>query len=55
MHPVVIRALNASGALPSGQFRIVVEYVVAAAVTMLLAIALHRALPRVSSVAFGGR
>ena len=55
MHPVVIRAMNASGVLPSGPFLIVVEYVAAVAVTVLLAVALHRALPRVSSVAFGGR
>ena len=55
MHPIVIRALNASGALPAEPFGIVVEYAVAAAVSLLLAVLLHRALPRVSSFVFGGR
>ena len=55
MHPVVIRAMNVSGCLPSGAFCIVAEYVLAVAVSLLLAVVLHRALPRVSSVVFGGR
>ena len=55
MHPVVIRAMNVSGCLPSGAFCIVAEYVLAVAVSLLLAIVMHRALPRVSSVVFGGR
>ena len=55
MHPIVIRAINVSGALPSGPFSIVVEGFAAAAISLLLAVALHKAAPRIASYAFGGR
>jgi len=55
VHPIVIRALNASGCLPSTSWRFVVELAIAAPVAFLIAIGLHKVLPRVAAFAFGGR
>lgn len=55
VHPIVLRVLNAADVLPVTPWRFVPELLVAAPVAFLVTFALHKVLPRVASVVFGGR
>ena len=55
MHPILVRALNASGILPAGDWTFICEWIVVATSVGIIAIALHRFLPRLSGWVFGGR
>ena len=55
IHPMLIRALNAAGVLPPGRWTFVLEWTAVSAVSIGLVQLMRRFLPRVTSLAFGGR
>lgn len=55
IHPLVIRSFHALDLIPGGSASALIEWSAVVATSLLIAMGLHRALPRFSAVAFGGR
>lgn len=55
VHSIMIRTVNVLGIVPKGTFAGVLEWTIVVVLSFLVAIVLHKGLPRISEVVFGGR